>query len=473
MNGINKLQQILTENFEATEDVNVELKDICSDESFEIITPIQEPKTSKWALNLIQMKSLTDADILWQIGFDSDISSLIMWSCQLGGVISVKYREVQAKSNRSLQQQALLEARHRYLLMVRKGYNQPGNHINNFKFMRAEDYMKENKPNPLKFPVTVEPKIDGIRIAITKKYGKVIGLSRGGVEFTTMQHLFIEASNIIDYLPLGSILDCEMYHPNFTLQQLGSITRTINTLHPLLSMLELHIFDIYLPDNPCYEERREILEKLLATYRFDFFNYQSEQVGGRHSDIADNRTIEEIKDLSINSHDKYLSLAIPEGKTKIFLTERYLAYNHDDIKKAHKYFTKVGYEGTMIKRQANGAQQASKDYKMSQYLNGKGRRILKYKDWSTDEGICLEVLDSKGTEKGCARLKVQNKEGHIFPVRPTGSFEIRKEWLKNPKLVVGKPITYKYQTLTDGGKPRHPVAIEVRDYEPGFNPMTE
>lgn len=446
-----------------------------ADESYQILHPSGMPTQEKWAFVKLKNKSLTGADIIWQVGFDPAIESLIMWSGQTGGAITPHYRKVIPKSNRNIQEQALQEARNRYLKMTRKSYKGPGSDVRGFKFMRAEDYNKGGKIPKINYPASSESKLDGVRIAILESNGRICGLSRGNVEFITMTHLFYEASLLLRYIP-GVILDCEMWHPDFSLQELGSISRTVNDIHPYLAMLELHIFDYYVPHNPPYEERRVNLERAIATYRYDTFGYTNQnepQIGGRHLALADTRTKEEIELLGLTTKEKYESNAIPPGKTKLFLTERYIVNSHDDVIRTHRYFTSKNYEGSMIKRHANGAAPGTQAYKMSQYLNGKGRRILKYKDWYTAEGICIEVLDCAGTESGCARLKIRNASGVVLRVRPSGKFDIRKEWLNNPKLVLGKAITYKYQDLTDEGNPRHPVGIAVRDYEPGFDVMKE
>lgn len=464
----NLLFEALTNTIEVVEK-ETEKEIIGADDTYEVIRIHEAPRTNKWAYVDLRCKSLIGKEQFWQIGFDPLESKLIIWTGYTDGSIRTIDRDVNENlSGRNIQAQALQEARHRYIMMTRKGYIPPGStNVPMFKIMRADEYHHNRKIN---FPATIEPKLDGIRIWLSVEHGMVVGKSRGNVLFTTMSHLFSEASMFFMYLPLGSALDCEMFNPLFSLQELTSITRREKTLHPLLSLLELHVFDLYLPENPPYEERRLILEKALMIYRYDMFGYTNSnylQVGGRHLEIADLRQPQEIIELKLDTKERYLEHAIPKGKTKIFLTERYLVHSHEEITKFHRYFTSVGYEGSMIKRQANGAEFGTTNYKMSQYIFGKGARILKYKDWLDDEAICVGVIDSEGTEKGCAilRLKKNDKE---FTVRMKGSLERRREWLRNPSLVLGKPVTYKYQVLTDDGNPRHPVGIEIRDYEPGY-----
>jgi ATP-dependent DNA ligase len=435
------------------------------DHTFELIHIYDLPSTDKWAYHSLRNVSLIGKEQFWQVGFDPSTSSLLMWSGYIGGIITPKPRVVIPKSNKTMQQQALQEAHQRYKLMIRKGYSLPGSPIPPmFKIMRSEDYNKGKKIN---FPASAEPKLDGIRIYLTIEHGFVAGKSRGNIYWTTMTHILEEAYKLLEYLPPGSAIDAEMWNIQLGIQMLTSITRTVNTVHPLLAMLELHIFDVYLNGNPPYEERRIILEKAIYTYRMNEFDYINPVVGGRYSEIGDNRTESDILSLNLHTKDEYMKNARPEGKTKIFLTSRFLVNEHEDIVRAHEYYISNGYEGTMVKRHANGCPPGSNNYKMSQYLFGKGARTLKYKDWIDDEGICVGVTASSGTEAGCALL-ILEKEGKRFTVRMKGGFERRREWFINQDSILGKPVTYKYYGLTNEGYPRHPTGIEVRDYEPGF-----
>jgi DNA ligase-1 len=46
-----------------------------------------------------------------------------------------------------------------------------------------------------------------------------------------------------------------------------------------------------------------------------------------------------------------------------------------------------------------------------------------------------------------------------------GALETLKVYLSKPKSVIGKLLTVRYQGLTNGGVPRFPVGVAVRDYE--------
>ena len=70
----------------------------------------------------------------------------------------------------------------------------------------------------------------------------------------------------------------------------------------------------------------------------------------------------------------------------------------------------------------------------------------------------------KGTEDGAVKFLIRDIRGNEFYVRPKGSLEIRRKWLKNINNLKGKLMTIRYQELSEHGIPRFAVAI-LRDYE--------
>lgn len=428
---------------------------------FEEIGINDTPKRERWVLSELRKISLTDAEIMWQIGFDAE--NLITWHGHVGGKIQREIRVVELNlSGKNIQSQALQEARKKYIDKIRDGYTPPGaNNEPLLTIMSGIEY--EPNKTKLNFPVGTETKLDGVRIWIRRSHGIIEGFSRGNIPFIRMKHLFSEVDELFNYLPYNCAIDCEMYHPKLKFQELISVVRTTDFNHSLLPMLELYIFDLYLIDNPPFEMRRYTLEKAMKTYRQDKFGHCPQgMVGGRHEEIADNRTKEDY--LSLNA-SLYPKDAIPNGKTKLFLTTLYNVFSHDQIQQAHDYFVSMGYEGSMIKKYSNGAAIGTKEYKESQYLFGRGSHILKYKYFITKEAKCVDVKEAKGREEGCALLILEDENNNRFSVRMKGSFERRREWLLHPERVLNRPVTYKYQELTDDGIPRFPVGIDVRDYE--------
>ena len=65
----------------------------------------------------------------------------------------------------------------------------------------------------------------------------------------------------------------------------------------------------------------------------------------------------------------------------------------------------------------------------------------------------------------CAVFVCQTKKGEEFRCKMEGALETLKVYLSKPKSVIGKLLTVRYQGLTNGGVPRFPVGVAVRDYE--------
>lgn len=57
------------------------------------------------------------------------------------------------------------------------------------------------------------------------------------------------------------------------------------------------------------------------------------------------------------------------------------------------------------------------------------------------------------------------QNGETFAVTPPGNEEQKAYYKNNFSKIAGKMMTVKYFGFTKYGKPRHPIAIGIRDYE--------
>ena len=129
-----------------------------------------------------------------------------------------------------------------------------------------------------------------------------------------------------------------------------------------------------------------------------------------------------------------------------------MANNLGDVIKAHDEYVSNGFEGAII-RNTNGL-----------YINRRSKDLIKLKSFLDSEFIITGYDEGTGRDKGTVIwiCKHNDKE---FRVRPSGSYEYRHELLLNAEKYKGALLTVKYQELTDGGLPRFPVGISIRDYE--------
>ena len=305
------------------------------------------------------------------------------------------------------------------------------------------------KKDKIDYPVDIDTKIDGMRLWCSTDFPHTIeGYTRGNIKFPHIDFILNESFAFSEFLPPNCVIDGEIWHPDYHLNEINSIVKSEKKKDPRMERMEYHIFDIWWEEDKCQEIRRSVLELAIRKYRRQVLNYENNNIkygnGGR----------------------------IPEliGKTRLFSTLITVADNQDEIYKIHRnYVDNMGFEGCIIRRRANGTMEDSKQYNLSRYIFGKSNHIMKVIDYISEEGRCLGVLDSKGNEKGCARLVLKDIRGNIFTTKPDGPFETRRKWLKNPNLVVGKYVTFDYKQLSDHDKPLNVIAKTIRD-EPGWIP---
>jgi ATP-dependent DNA ligase len=126
-----------------------------------------------------------------------------------------------------------------------------------------------------------------------------------------------------------------------------------------------------------------------------------------------------------------------------------LVTNKKDVAKWHETFVSQGHEGIMV-RDRNG----------KYALNQRSNHLLKYKAFQTEEYTITGASEGKGPDAGTVIW-----ECGTFNVRPKGTREQRTEWFQKREEYIGKKLTVQFQNLTDGGVPRFPVGLAIRDYE--------
>jgi flagellar motility protein MotE (MotC chaperone) len=112
------------------------------------------------------------------------------------------------------------------------------------------------------YPVSTMPKYDGFRVLTrmkqkrraktsSKKSSKtksnVLSRSRRNRYYPNLGHIEAEEEEFFPYLPEGSELDGEAYHPGWDFTKLASVVRTVKTTHKRIKQVKHFIFDIILP----------------------------------------------------------------------------------------------------------------------------------------------------------------------------------------------------------------------------------
>ena len=388
-------------------------------DNFQLVTPTQTPIQDAWKLPPLFREDAAGKNSTWQIGFDG-VDRLVMRFGKVGGVIRTTRTEVVPKANRTMQQQALQEARQRYAEKVRKD----GYHIETEEAPEIPQPMLANKWDPnktkLTFPVWAQPKLDGIRCLAYLQDGEVHLRSRNNKPFFFLQHIRDRVADFLTFLPPGTILDGEFYSFRLSFNEITGIVRQQKNPHPREELIDYFIFDLILPDDPSFEERYNLL--------IDAYNAYSE------AGLVNFTETGEVD-------DPIRVVAITEALSK------------EDLLEFHDEYVQLGYEGLIIRK-------INMPYKF-----GRGSNLLKYKEFHDEEGEIVGVQEAKGTEEGAAILIVRDARGNELPVRFRAPIEERRRWFENPDLVLGKRATIRYQELTPDGIPRFPVGVAIRDYE--------
>jgi hypothetical protein len=403
-----------------------------TEEPYQEIRIDEIPTHYRWRFVELHRISATGADLKWQVGFDG-CSRIEMWHGQVNGIIQKNSTEIELNnSGRTMQNQALVEARQRYKLKYREGYK-PTDAIERpmIKAMKGHPY--QNKAGHFEigrirsWPVGVEWKLDGIRMLSNRNHdGSIACRSWLNNPYYHLTHINEALQTLFEYLPSFAETDGELYNKDLDFTRLTSAVRTVKSIHPLLHTVQYWIFDIsYEPKEP-YEMRKVRLQNA----------YQRMIEDGHQSNV-------------------------------IQILPYWLAHSHEMIMQYHNHFVSEGFEGIMIKKMANAAAPDSTAYNESLYKPGPTKcfNIMKWKYFVDEEGTIESVTTARGTEEGAAILNIVDKEGRRFPIRMRGSFEQRAYWYQNPHLVIGKHVTFRFQERSIYGVPRFPIGIAIRDYE--------
>lgn len=179
----------------------------------------------------------------------------------------------------------------------------------------------------------------------------------------------------------------------------------------------------------------------------------------RHSDIT-SKIRYVVYDRPIdgeNNNSRWMQLQEDFKKVSkdapVYLSTSDMAFSMEHIYASHDEFVSKGYEGAII-RNVGGMYE----------FGFRSNNLIKLKSFKDSEYKIVDVIEASGRDAGTAVFVCECEAG-IFNVKPQGTRELRAEYLKKRKKLLGKLVTVQYQELSDAGIPRFPSAISVRDYE--------
>lgn len=364
---------------------------------------------------------LDDKIHYWEVGFDIT-KGLLMRNWSEGGKKTIRPPTQIDPKNKTIIEKAVEKATRRFINMQKKGYQTDDfklpPHLQNPQPMLAEEFdPKKITEEDWSFGLAASVKLDGMRCI--SHYDRSTGVrltSRENNAITFKDHIREELEILFSYLPSDCRLDGELFNFNLPQKTLKSIYRSSKNLHPWDNLLGYYIFDIIEPMDLPFLERYRLL---LRTYK--------------------------------QANEEHVF-------TSIFLLGMQIVHSEPEVTDLLNAYRGLDQEGVVVRFLHPNK---------SNYEKAKrSHHMLKVKCWVDEDVKVVDVLDeAKGTEYGAAMLSVVDRFGLTLTVRPRGKFDIRREWLQNPSLVVGKRATMRYAYRTSDNIPYHVVITEIRDYE--------
>lgn len=400
-------------------------------DAIEEIEIYQKPKDieKSWKFVPIFKHDVHGNKRVWQIVFNScsKDSKLTVYHGVSSGKIQIDPVDIITKGGKSMGEQAYQEASRRYINYIRDGYK-PTSSIDMplVKAMKGNSFRNGDKYLTKKiksWPIAVEPKLDDIRFLIKLVNNKPEGRTWTNIIYYHITHILEDITPLLEYLPPGCMTDGGLYIHGIDFHTICSIVKSDKNLHPQLKHLQYHIYDITLENTP-YEDRKNIL---------------------------------------LDAYDRFVENG---GIAKHFcIVPSYLADNLDEILILHKNFVKLGFEGSVLKKLANGTKEPYLREQSYYKFNKRCDNILKLKDIEDSEFEIVDIISATGRESGTAVFILKTIDGKEFKCSPMGDSDIRKEYLDNKRQLKGKMATVIYQKLSDDSIPRFGKVKCVRDYE--------
>lgn len=358
------------------------------------------------------MEPLFEKDKIWKISFfeNSDGTYTIKTTHgKINGklidhfVLVKEGKNIGKKNETSILQQATLEAKREWDKKIKQGYHTESTESNSsiLKPMLAMEF-KDN----IKYPVWVQPKLDGVRCLVYMKNNEIVFQSRQNTIYEPFLHLVPELTVLLNEMPPNTILDGELYTHGMGFETIVSMVRRAKTRHPDLEKLKYTVYDFFVKDNNTllYGDRLNIIT---------------------------------------------LAYNLNEWNT-VDLIETKIAQSKVIVDNYHDYYTAQNYEGIMLRK--NGL-----------YKEGRSKDLLKYKKFMDAE---FEVVGHHEAKFGLPVPVFDCKVGNTtFGVMMKEDFSTRSDRMKNVTDYYGKMLTVKFQELSPDGIPRFPVGISFRDYE--------
>ncbi len=256
--------------------------------------------------------------------------------------------------------------------------------------------------------VLADPKLDGMRLTTNLNRYQ----SRTGRNVPTAAWIFADLVPFLKMHP-DVVLDGELYnhtyHDNF--EDLMSLARRDKLSKEdesnARTLLQFHVYDMVDPHRPnmTAEQRKHWLDKMLPT----------------------------------------------GDRIKLVRYEK--VYSAEELRVANKHYLSLGYEGTVI-RLPNDP-----------YKNGRSKKMIKIKEFITEEFTIIDILSGKGNRGNIAGKVIVDVNGVEVGCGIRGNWDYCAALLLNKDKYINKEATIRFFEWTEDKSLRFPVCIDVARWE--------
>jgi len=371
-------------------------------------------------LPTLYKKTSTGADQMWEISFSRN--TITTRFGQVDGKIQetsdvIKTGKNIGRSNEtSPEEQAELEAKAQWeKKKTAKGYVESLSDARKGKVdklveggifpMLAQRF--DEQGHKIVYPALVQPKFDGHRCIAMIDGGEATLWSRTRKPITGLPHINAALEQLArDNDIVDIVLDGELYNHSYR-AKFEELTSFIRNPEPKdgHEVVEYHIYDI-----------AGLAEQKFRTLTLTGMHFSS-------------KTLVRVETVPVT--------------------------DEDDLMLAFERFLVQGYEGLMVRNMAG------------EYIYHPTKRspdLQKVKEFIDEEFVIVGIEEGRGKLAGHGIFVCKTKDKVEFRAKMIGELESLKQYFENPRSVIGKLLTVKFQGYTaKNGVPRFPVALRLRE----------
>lgn len=151
-------------------------------------------------------------------------------------------------------------------------------------------------------------------------------------------------------------------------------------------------------------------------------------------------------------HDELRLLVDSVNVPNLILVETHRVESAEDVHTWHGRFTRLGFEGTMVRDDSTGYERGTRSYSLQ-----------KYKDFLDAEYEIVGVEEGEGSDRGLAIFVCRTPDGKEFRCRPEGERDVRMAFWDARDVLIGERLTVRFQELSADGIPIFPVGVALKN----------